>query len=129
LDHEEDDPPTLSTSSSRRRRCSLPPPTPLTSIAKATLAPLPPFHDASPVACTYELNLMDCLEGLVKARQLNFFNWDGFNVEEYEFFEQVEVRMWVVHPIAGYERRRDLGRQHYSTALLTFLLCLPVHSS
>ena len=101
LDHEEDDPPTLSTSSSRRRRCSLPPPTPLTSIGKATLAPLPPFHDASPVACTYELNLMDCLEGLVKARQLNFFNWDGFNVEEYEFFEQVEVRMWVVHPIAG----------------------------
>ena len=95
LEHEEDDPPAVSSSSSsssRRRKCSFPPPVPLTSIGKATVAPLPSFHDASPVSCSYDLTLMDCLEGLVKARQLDFFNWDGFNVEEYEYYEQVEVR-------------------------------------
>jgi cell division cycle 14 len=91
-EHEQDDPPSFP-SSSRRRRCSVPPPTPLTSIAKATVAPLPPFHDASPVVCTYELTLLHCLEGLVKARQHAFFDWDAFNVEEYEYFEHVEVRI------------------------------------
>jgi len=92
MEHEEEEGPPTFASSSRRRRCSLPPPSPLSSIAKATVAPLPPFHDASPVACTYELTIMHCLKGLVKARQLDFFDWDGFNVEEYEFFEEVEVR-------------------------------------
>ena len=71
---------------------SIPPHVPLTSIGKATLQPLLPFHDASPCACTYELNLMHCLEGLQKAKRFNFFNWETFNVDEYEHFEQVEVR-------------------------------------
>lgn len=72
---------------------SLPPSTyPLTSIGQATTAPLPPFHDASPVVCSYELNIMHCLEGLQKAKQFQFFDWDTFNVEEYEHYEQVEVR-------------------------------------
>ena len=93
LDHKENDPPKLSTSlsSSRRRRCSVPPPTPLTTIGKETVAPLPPFHDASPYFCDYDLTLMDCLEGLVKARQHHFFNWEDFDVDEYEFFEKVKV--------------------------------------
>lgn len=56
-----------------------------------TLAPIPPFHDASPCECTYDLNLLDCLRGLAKARSHNFFNFDTFNVKEYEYFEQVEV--------------------------------------
>lgn len=72
---------------------STPPPHPLSSIGNATVGPLPPFHDASPCACPYELTLMHCLQGLVKARQHKFFDWDNFDVEEYEHFEQVEVRM------------------------------------
>ncbi len=71
---------------------STPPPHPLSSIGNATVGPLPPFHDASPCACPYELTLMHCLQGLVKARQFNFFDWDNFDVEEYEHYEQVEVR-------------------------------------
>jgi len=88
----------------------------------ARVHPLPPFHDASPIVCTYDLTVYDCLQGLDKARQLNFFKFDNiaanqppstfvastsetdtskpyskpprkaisFNVEEYEYFEQVE---------------------------------------
>lgn len=79
--------------------------------------PLPPFHDASPIVCTYDLSVWDCLCGLEKARELGFFKYtntpnnvpspssscnaslpqgmhantpDPFNVEEYEHFEQVE---------------------------------------
>jgi cell division cycle 14 len=71
---------------------SLPPPYPLTSIGQATIALLPNFHDASPVACNYNLNLMHCLQGLKKAKEFGFFSWDSFDVEEYEYYEQVEVR-------------------------------------
>ena len=78
--------------------------------------PLPPFHDASPIVCTYDLTVYDCLCGLEKARQLGFFQYSNtpnniasspstpsslpsgitpnnpspFNIEEYEYFEQVE---------------------------------------
>jgi cell division cycle 14 len=56
-----------------------------------TLEPLPPFHDASGFECTFDLNILDCMRGLAKARSYNFFNFDEFNIEEYEHYEQVEV--------------------------------------
>jgi hypothetical protein len=31
------------------------------------------------------------MRGLAKARSYNFFNFDEFNIEEYEHYEQVEV--------------------------------------
>lgn len=63
------------------------------------LSPVPPFHDASPCECTYDLNILDCLNGLAKARANNFFNFDQFNVQEYEYFEQVEVSHVSIFPI------------------------------
>eukprot|EP00980_Cylindrotheca_fusiformis_P025787 scaffold14608_cov102-Cylindrotheca_fusiformis.AAC.6 len=69
---------------------SLPPPAPVTSIGEDTIATLPAFHDASPITCNYNLNLMHCLNGLKKAREFGFFNWETFDVQEYEHFEQVE---------------------------------------
>eukprot|EP00577_Skeletonema_sp_RCC1716_P005916 CAMPEP_0113418648 /NCGR_PEP_ID=MMETSP0013_2-20120614/26327_1 /TAXON_ID=2843 ORGANISM="Skeletonema costatum, Strain 1716" /NCGR_SAMPLE_ID=MMETSP0013_2 /ASSEMBLY_ACC=CAM_ASM_000158 /LENGTH=625 /DNA_ID=CAMNT_0000305915 /DNA_START=239 /DNA_END=2116 /DNA_ORIENTATION=+ /assembly_acc=CAM_ASM_000158 len=126
---------------------SLPPPPPPTSPGGkrvpspfVRLNPLPPFHDASPIQCTYDLTVYDCLQGLDRAREFGFFkfgntppvtsvaaaqsrrvkkqrrNSDGsngsgssdvveggeqkwglgtgnpttFNVDEYEYFEQVE---------------------------------------
>jgi cell division cycle 14 len=78
--------------SSSATSVSSPPPYPLTCVGQATVGPLPPFHDASPCACTYELTLMHCLQGLLKAKQFGFFDWDSFDVEEYEYYEQVEVR-------------------------------------
>ena len=41
----------------------------------ARLHPLPPFHDASPIVCTYDLSVYDCLQGLDKARQFGFFKF------------------------------------------------------
>jgi cell division cycle 14 len=90
------DPETIPISSSgsnqKSNQQSRPPPFPLTTVGQLTTGPLPMFHDASPVACTYELTLMHCLQGLQRAKQLDFFDWDTFDVEEYEHYEQVEVR-------------------------------------
>ena len=105
LDHEEDQDGGLPPP--RRKASSMPPPTPLSSIAKATIAPLPPFHDASPVACTYDLTILHCLQGIVKAKQLKFFDWESFNLEEYEYFEQVEVRLTTWN---GNGRGHSVGR-------------------
>ena len=49
-----------------------------------------PFHDASPCACTYDVTVLDCLKGLHKARACNFFDFDAFDLNEYEHFEAVE---------------------------------------
>mmetsp|Transcript_40190 Transcript_40190/g.97082 ORF Transcript_40190/g.97082 Transcript_40190/m.97082 type:complete len:541 (+) Transcript_40190:676-2298(+) len=67
-----------------------PPCYPLSPIGRLTVAPLPYWHDASPCQCTYKLNLYDCLLAIVKAQEYKFFDWDTFDVEEYEYFEQVE---------------------------------------
>jgi cell division cycle 14 len=58
-----------------------------------TTATLPPWHDASPCQCTYDLNVMDCLEGMAKALDHGFYDLESFDVDEYEHFEQVEVRL------------------------------------
>jgi cell division cycle 14 len=69
--------------------CSQPPVS--LSLGSYTIASLPPFHDASPCACTYDLTVLDCLQGMVKARVHGFYNHETFDVDEYEHFEQVEV--------------------------------------
>ncbi len=51
---------------------------------------LPPFHDASPLPCSYHLSVLDCLRGLQKSKYLGFLNFDNFDVEEYEYYEKVE---------------------------------------
>ena len=56
------------------------------------LVPVPPFHDASPCACTFDLTILDCLKGLEKARTYGFFDFEKFDADEYEHYEQVEVR-------------------------------------
>jgi len=56
-----------------------------------TISPLPPFHDASPCSCSFIITVLDCLRGLAKARMHGFFDFETFDVEEYEHFEQVEV--------------------------------------
>lgn len=49
-----------------------------------------PFHDATPIACTFKLTILDCLRGLQKAIKNDYFNPQTFDVEEYEHFEKVE---------------------------------------
>lgn len=57
---------------------------------KPKFDPLPPFHDASPFESTYDLSVLDCLRGLAKAHKFKYFNFDNFNINEYEYLEQVE---------------------------------------
>jgi protein-tyrosine phosphatase len=47
-------------------------------------------HDATPTVCTFNLNILDTLKGLHKARECKFFDFKNFNIEEYEYFEKVE---------------------------------------
>lgn len=52
--------------------------------------PFPPWHDATPSICTYNLTVLDTLRGLYRARECGFFDFAKFNPDEYEYYEQVE---------------------------------------
>ncbi|XP_066548666.1 dual specificity protein phosphatase CDC14AB isoform X2 [Amia ocellicauda] len=49
-----------------------------------------PFRDASFGNCTYNLTILDCLQGIRKALQHGFFDFEMFDVDEYEHYERVE---------------------------------------
>lgn len=51
-----------------------------------------PFHDASSneSADSFELTVLNCLEGIQKSMDCGLFKWEGYDVESYEFFEKVE---------------------------------------
>eukprot|EP00533_Pseudo-nitzschia_delicatissima_P001206 CAMPEP_0116087588 /NCGR_PEP_ID=MMETSP0327-20121206/5440_1 /TAXON_ID=44447 /ORGANISM="Pseudo-nitzschia delicatissima, Strain B596" /LENGTH=541 /DNA_ID=CAMNT_0003578659 /DNA_START=257 /DNA_END=1882 /DNA_ORIENTATION=- len=106
----------------RSMTSSNPPLLPLSGVGRQTIAGLPPFHDASPYRCAYELTLLDCLRALVKARQFNFFDWgDNFDVKEYEHFEQVENGdlNWIVKgkilAFAGPSYTKNVSPEGYCT--------------
>nr|XP_026499414.1 dual specificity protein phosphatase CDC14AB-like [Vanessa tameamea] len=48
-----------------------------------------PFQDASQGESLFTITLMDCLQGLAKARALRFFNFQDFNYDEYEKWDRV----------------------------------------
>nr|XP_033771880.1 dual specificity protein phosphatase CDC14A isoform X2 [Geotrypetes seraphini] len=52
--------------------------------------PYLPFRDASFGNCTYNLTVLDCLQGIRKALQHGFFSFETFDVDEYEHYERVE---------------------------------------
>ncbi|XP_072294859.1 dual specificity protein phosphatase CDC14AB isoform X2 [Eucyclogobius newberryi] len=49
-----------------------------------------PFRDASFGNCTFNLTVLDCLQGVRKALQHGFFDFERFDVDEYEHYERVE---------------------------------------
>ncbi|CAJ1059532.1 dual specificity protein phosphatase CDC14AB isoform X1 [Xyrichtys novacula] len=49
-----------------------------------------PFRDASFGNCTFNLTVLDCLQGIRKALQHGFFDFERFDVDEYEHYERVE---------------------------------------
>uniref|UniRef100_UPI0037E7B23A dual specificity protein phosphatase CDC14AB isoform X1 n=2 Tax=Semicossyphus pulcher TaxID=241346 RepID=UPI0037E7B23A len=49
-----------------------------------------PFRDASFGNCTFNLSVLDCLQGIRKALQHGFFDFETFDVDEYEHYERVE---------------------------------------
>lgn len=52
--------------------------------------PYLPFRDASFGNCTYNLTILDCLQGIRKALQHGFFDFESFDADEYEHYERVE---------------------------------------
>uniref|UniRef100_A0AAY4BD60 protein-tyrosine-phosphatase n=1 Tax=Denticeps clupeoides TaxID=299321 RepID=A0AAY4BD60_9TELE len=48
------------------------------------------YRDASFGNCTYNLTVLDCLHGIRKALQHGFFDFEAFDVNEYEHYERVE---------------------------------------
>ncbi|XP_066480225.1 dual specificity protein phosphatase CDC14A isoform X2 [Tiliqua scincoides] len=52
--------------------------------------PYLPFRDASFGNCTYNLTILDCLQGLKKALQHGFVDFTTFDADEYEHYERVE---------------------------------------
>ncbi|XP_068175098.1 dual specificity protein phosphatase CDC14AB isoform X2 [Antennarius striatus] len=49
-----------------------------------------PFRDASFGNCTFNLTVLDCLQGIRKALQHGFFDFETFDADEYEHYERVE---------------------------------------
>nr|XP_019813772.1 PREDICTED: dual specificity protein phosphatase CDC14A [Bos indicus] len=49
--------------------------------------PYLPFRDASFGNCTYNLTILDCLQGIRKGLQHGFFDFETFDVDEYEHYE------------------------------------------
>lgn len=49
-----------------------------------------PFRDAAYGMSTYHLTLLDCLHAIDKAFKLGFFNFEDFDVDEYEYYEKVQ---------------------------------------
>jgi cell division cycle 14 len=60
--------------------------------------PLLPFRDATCGVCTYHLTTLDCARGVEKGMQLGWFDYDTFDVDEYDFMERVENgdMTWIV---------------------------------
>ncbi|CEL93223.1 unnamed protein product [Vitrella brassicaformis CCMP3155] len=52
--------------------------------------PLVPYRDATYGVCTYQCTVLDCLRGLEKGIELGWFNYDTFDLPEYEYYERVE---------------------------------------
>lgn len=49
-----------------------------------------PFRDATRGVCTYQCTVLDCLKGLEYSIKLGWFDWNKFDVESYEFYQEVE---------------------------------------
>uniref|UniRef100_A0A8B9ZLM8 Cell division cycle 14A n=1 Tax=Anas zonorhyncha TaxID=75864 RepID=A0A8B9ZLM8_9AVES len=60
------------------------------TLSSGTNPPYLPFRDASFGNCTYNLTILDCLQGVNKALQHGFFDFKTFDVDEYEHYERVE---------------------------------------
>ncbi|XP_067460960.1 dual specificity protein phosphatase CDC14AB-like [Thunnus thynnus] len=49
-----------------------------------------PFRDAAAGESSFNLTILDCLQGIRKALQYGFLDFECFDVEEYEHYERVE---------------------------------------
>ncbi|KAK9884003.1 hypothetical protein WA026_004938 [Henosepilachna vigintioctopunctata] len=52
--------------------------------------PYKSFMDASQIPCPYTIKLEFCFNAIAKARAFNFFNFDDFDVTEYDMYEKLQ---------------------------------------
>jgi len=57
---------------------------------KSLYPPFVPFRDAAMGVCTYNLTVQDCLKAVYKAHILKWFDFETFDVTQYDYYEQVE---------------------------------------
>jgi cell division cycle 14 len=48
---------------------------------------LKPFRDAGYGSCSYECTIYHCLKGLERGIKLGWYNYDTFNLKEWEHYE------------------------------------------
>mmetsp|Transcript_64155 Transcript_64155/g.137803 ORF Transcript_64155/g.137803 Transcript_64155/m.137803 type:complete len:449 (-) Transcript_64155:40-1386(-) len=59
--------------------------------------PLVPFRDASRnIVSDFDLTVLDCLQGIELSCRLNLFDWQGFNVKLYEYFDIHGYLSWIL---------------------------------
>ena len=49
-----------------------------------------PFRDASAGSCTYNLHILEVLQGLEIGIKLGWYSFKDFDVQEYEYYEKVD---------------------------------------
>jgi len=82
---------------------------------KSTKPKLIEFHDASPLPCTYKLTAYHAARAMQKARDSGIFDIDKFDLDECEYYENVENGdlNWIVHgrcmAFAGPQTSREAG--------------------
>lgn len=86
-----------------------------------------PFHDASPVTCTYKLTVKHCLQAIEKAHHVGLFDYAKFDIRDYEEMEKVECGdlNWIIKDrcfaFAGPQSSREAGLlDGYSTLVPEF---------
>ena len=49
-----------------------------------------PYRDATMGTCSYRCTVQDCLRGFELGMRLNWYNYNTFDVQEYQHYEKVE---------------------------------------
>mmetsp|Transcript_26373 Transcript_26373/g.59947 ORF Transcript_26373/g.59947 Transcript_26373/m.59947 type:complete len:552 (-) Transcript_26373:370-2025(-) len=74
-------------------------------------SPLKPFRDASHFPSEYDLSILDCLRGLLRAAKLGWFSLDTFDVEDYVRWNHPSFDFHVVCPKLIAFRGPDVRRK------------------
>ena len=86
--------------------------------------PFKPFRDASYTNCSYQCTILDCLRDLEYGIKLGWFSYKTFNIQEYEFYEDIENGdlNWILPgkfvafctPMSGTGRDQNLSPEEYT---------------
>ncbi|KAF4661174.1 Dual specificity protein phosphatase cdc14a [Perkinsus chesapeaki] len=70
--------------------CSVRPQEAFSRIVNGGYTSFLPFRDATSGPCSYKCTILDCLEGLHRARRIGWYVPSHFDKEQYQYYEKVE---------------------------------------